>query len=150
MRAFLLAASFVAFSACGPDLLLGTFTFTMTGADTTTAPNTSSSTPSGNGTIAITSGKDDGYVLTLAQVDAEPCVFNGTLDKDKAFTMNLAGSQACTFSFSGGTVTATLTSGAAAVDKDALTMTVAYTYLGSTFLGNFSGNGTRTYTGTRR
>lgn len=149
MRAFLLAASFFAFSACGPDLLVGTFSFTMSGTDTTTGSNASAT--SGTGHIAVTPDKADGYVVTLAQLDSEPCVFNGALEKNKAFTLTLAPNQACTISSGAATATATLTSGSVAVVEDALTMTVAYTYQGSTFLGgSFSGNGTRTYAGTRR
>lgn len=148
MRTLVLAASFFAFSACGPDLLVGTFTFTMSGTDTTSGSNASAT--SGTGHIAITPGKTEGYVLTLAQLDSEPCVFNGALDKNKAFTLTLAANQACTISGGGASATATLTSGTVAVVEDALTMTVAYTYQGSTLFGSFSGNGTRTYAGTRR
>lgn len=148
MRALVLVASFLAFSACGPDLLVGTFTFTMSGTDTTSGSNASAT--SGTGHIAITQAKTEGYVLTLAQLDSEPCVFNGSLEKNKSFTLTLAPNQACTITSGSSSATATLTSGTASVVEDAMTMTVAYTYQGSTIFGSFSGNGTRTYTGNRR
>jgi hypothetical protein len=140
-------------SACAPDPVLGTFSFTMTGTDTNTAPNTSSSAASGSGHIAITTGKQErSFVVTLAQADTVPCVLNGAAESNTPGRLSLPGGQTCTFGYSGGTVTATTTSGSITVDdKDAFTMTVSYSYTGTTLIGiTFAGNGSRTYTGTRR
>lgn len=152
MRLALAAALVALTSACAPDPVLGTFSFTMGGTDTTTAPSSSTANASGTGHVAITAGKAKDFVVTLAQADAVPCVLNGEGEQNKQGSLTLPPGQTCTFGYSGGVVTATTTTGSVTVDdKDAFTMTVTYTYTGSTILGiNFAGNGTRTYTGARR
>jgi hypothetical protein len=49
----------------------------MTGTDTSTAPTTGTSTPTGSGTISISRGAATDYVLVLAQGDSTPCVLTG-------------------------------------------------------------------------
>ncbi|MFO0598182.1 MAG: hypothetical protein U0228_22960 [Myxococcaceae bacterium] len=152
MRTALLALAAVALSACAPDFTLGTFNFQMTGTDTQTAPNSSSSAVSGVGTIAITTGKTVDYVLTLAQSDTDPCVLELTQDeKTRAISINAM--QKCTFNYNGGYVNATVTTGTVTPDTmkgETLNVVINYSYAGTVIGINFAGSGMRTYAGTRR
>jgi hypothetical protein len=138
-------------AGCAPDPVLGTFTFNMTGTDTESAPRSQTNSTSGGGTFSVTTGKSVDYVVTLSQTDTSPCV----LDADKAEkgdAINLAANQKCTFNYSGGTVTATLTTGTLTGSEKGETaaVTVNYTYAGTIIGINFAGTGTRTYSGVRR
>jgi hypothetical protein len=160
MRLILPALAACLMFGCGPgiDPLIGSYTFTMTGLDTNTAPNTNNSPASGGGTVAITANAAlTGYVISVGQNDLTPCVIEGTAavkatDPEITVTAN----QTCTFALNGTSATATITSGKAVVKlnatrpADTLTLDVTYSYTGS-FVGfSFVGNGKRTYTGTRR
>ena len=151
---------------CGPgiDPLVGTYAFTMTGVDTNTAPNKNVSNATGSGTISITSAVamtagTTNYVLTVAQADTTPCVFDGSAaEKATDPEITLKPTQVCTFYPSSGTARATLTTGKAVLKLnatrpvDGLTVDLTYSYDGTTPIFNiaFAGAGHRTYTGTRR
>ena len=148
---------------CGPgiDPLIGSYTFTMTGTDTNSAPNTDVSMPAGGGTVAITSNAlVTGYVITVAQTNTSPCVFDGTAAVQKGADpeITIKPNQTCTLFTPSGTATATLTTAKAVLKlgttrtADTMTLDVAYSYAGTTaiFNINFAGTGHRTYTSARR
>ena len=155
-------AGVVLLVGCGPgiDPLIGSYTFTLSGLDTNTAPNTQTSTPSGGGTVAITTNATTltDFVITLAQSDTTPCVLTGSVAAMKAADpeITIKPTQTCSFYGSGTTVTATITSGKAVVKlaatraSDTLTLDVAYSYAYQVFGVNFAGTGHRTYSGARR
>jgi hypothetical protein len=151
MRSLLLLLPLLA--ACGPDPVLGTFNFMVTGTDNQTTPTTQTSTASGAGTIAITKGlMDQNYDITIAQAGATACTIHGTPDPKDALTVDITAGSTCALQFAGGNATATMgTNGTATVKQDALTMSVTYTYTGTTIILNqtFAGSGSRTYTGPR-
>lgn len=148
MRTVTLFATAVLLTACGPDPMIGSYSFTLTGTDTNTAPNNSTSTPSGTGTLAVTSALMTDYVLTAAQTDASPCVLKGTRG-EKAQTITIAAEQKCTFVYAGGQVTATMTSGTATLKDNVMSLEVSYSYAGTTLGINYAGTGKRTYSGPR-
>lgn len=151
-------SSLVLLVGCGPgiDPLIGSFTFTMSGSDVNTAPDTNSSTATGAGTVAITSnGLTTGYVVTVAQSDLTPCVFAGTTaEKATDPQITITSGQTCAL----GSATATLTAAKAVLKMnatraaDVITVDVSYSYAGKypIFNTNYTGNGHRVYTGTRR
>lgn len=148
MRSLVLVA--LALTGCAqPDLVPGTFNFTLTGTETETAPRNQITATSGSGTI--TTGKTSDYVITLAQTDATPCVVNADRT-EKGDAINITAGQKCTFFFSGGNVTATMSTGTVSVSEkgENATVKVTYTYAGTTIGINFAGTGERTYTGPRR
>ncbi|MFT3711399.1 MAG: hypothetical protein QM817_27515 [Archangium sp.] len=147
--ALLAAALFVA--GCAPDPQLGTFNFNMTGTDTETAPRNMATSVTGNGTFSVTTGKTVDYIVTLSQVDTAPCVLDADLTEKKDAIVITAG-QKCTFNYSGGSVTATLTSGSLTGSEKGETaaVNVSYTYAGQVIGINFAGTGTRAYSGSRR
>lgn len=147
---------------CGPGLdpMLGSFPFTLTGTDTNSSPNTTASTQSGTGTIAITStAAMSGYLVTIAHFNTNACTLEATAtEKATGPDITIKNGQTCTFTSGSGVATATITSGKVIVKlndtraADVMTMDVSYSYAGTTFLfnQNFAGTGKRTYTGTRR
>jgi hypothetical protein len=149
MRSLLLLLPLLA--ACGPDPVLGTFNFMVTGMDTNTGGQPAAVT--GAGTIAVTKGlMDQNYDITIAQAGATACTIHGTPDPKDALTVDITAGSTCALQFTGGNATATMgTNGTATVKQDALTMSITYTYSGTTIILNqsFAGNGSRTYTGTR-
>ncbi len=159
----LILAGLVLFVGCGPgiDPLIGSYTFTMTGQDINSAPNTNASTPAGSGTIAITSDAlMTGYVITLAQTDTSPCVFSGTAAVAKSADpeITIKPTQTCVLLAPSGSATATLTTAKAVLKlgatrpADTMTLDAAYSYAGTTVIFNiaFAGTGHRTYTSARR
>jgi hypothetical protein len=151
MRLPIFVSSFVALSACAPDPMLGSFNFTLNGTETETAPRSQTTTSTGAGTLAVTTGKTVDYVLTVAQTDASPCVLEADRN-DKGDVVSITPAQKCTFVFPAGQVTATMTTGTVTVSEkgESLTVNVTYTYAGTTLGINFAGTGSRTYTGPRR
>lgn len=151
MRIALLAVFAALASACGPDLMIGTFNFNMTGTDTETAPRTTATSTTGSGTFAITAGKATDYILTLSQTDTTPCVLDADRN-EKGDAVVITTGQKCTFNYAGGQATATLTSGSITVSEKGETssVNVSYSYAGSVIGINYAGNGTRTYAGSRR
>lgn len=151
MRTLLLATALF-FTACAPpDLLPGTYEFNLTGTETETAPRNQTTMTGGTGYMTVTPGKSVDYLVTLAQSDATPCLVEATRD-EKTDVISIKAEQKCTFVFSGGNVTASLTSGTlSGTEKgETATLEVNYTYAGSTFGINFAGTGRRTYAGNRR
>lgn len=141
-------------AGCVPaDQLVGSYNFVLTGTDTTTAPSMSSSTPMGTGTLAITHGLTNDYVVVIAQADAQSCTLSGTKVANKPLAMTLKADQKCQFANPLGTSTATLTTGDLVLDsstQNQATLTVTYSYSGTTLLNiNYAGTGKRTYTGPR-
>jgi hypothetical protein len=151
MRFALLAAA-LAVVGCAPDPHLGTFNFNMTGTDTESAPRMNMATSvTAAGTFAITTGKDADYVLTLSHADTAPCVLDADLTEKKDAIVITTG-QKCTFPYSGGSATATLTSGSITASEkgETASINVNYSYAGTVLGIAFAGNGTRTYAGSRR
>jgi hypothetical protein len=150
MRSLLLLLPLLA--ACGPDPVLGTYNFMVTGMDNQTSPSNSTSTASGAGTIAITKGlMDQNYDITIAQAGSTACTIHGTPDPKDALTVDITAGSTCALIAQSGSATATLNAGGTATVKEqSLTMTVSYTYSGTTILNiNFAGTGARTYSGPR-
>ncbi len=99
-------------AGCTPvDPLVGSYNFTMTGTDTTTAPSNSTSTPTGTGTLAVTHGVATDYLIVIGQTDANGCTLKGDKTKDKPLVVTVQTGQTCSFNYSTGKVTATLTQG---------------------------------------
>src|SRR5450432_1537658 len=124
----------VVLSACvAPvDGRIGSYHFTLSGSDTETAPQMQTTTPTGVGTLAITAGAADvGYDITIAETDTNPCSLLGTLKEKDQETIDIAANQTCKFSFSGGTVTGTLTSGSATLTDQTMSLTMAYSFAGT-------------------
>src|SRR4051812_27005067 len=119
MRSLLLLLPLLA--ACGPDPVLGTYNFMVTGMDTNTGSN-QPATASGAGTIAITQGlMNKDYDITIAQAGATACTIHGTPDPKDALTVDITTGSTCAIQFTGGTATATLNAGGTAtVKQDAL------------------------------
>ena len=153
MKRTLTALVAVVLTGCTPaDLLVGSYNVTLSGLDTTTAPGMSTSTPSGTGTVAITHGIATDYVLLIGQTTATACQLTGKKNKDKAQVIDIAAGQVCQFSYSTGTVTATLTSGSVTLDASTMntaSLALSYSYTGSVFGINYAGTGNRTYAGPR-
>jgi hypothetical protein len=151
MRRLALLSLFAALTACAPDPLLGTFTFTLTGTDTETAPRNVTASVTGMGTLAITTGKTVDYVITLSHTDADACVLEADRDQ-KGETVSLTVGQKCTFTSGAGTTTATLTSGTVTGTEKGETVSIAvnYSYTATALGINFAGTGVRTYAGVRR
>lgn len=152
-------AALVLLAGCGPgiDPLIGSYTFNLTGTDTTTSPSNRMDPVTGAGTLAITANAlTSAYVLTVAQADASPCVLEGTaLEKAATPTITIRADQKCTFVNAVGTTTATMSGTAtlkeqATKSADLMALEVSYSYTGTTFGFNFAGTGKRTYAGTRR
>lgn len=145
-------ASLLLVGCAPPDYLPGSYNFTMASTDTESAPRMQTNTSSGMGTMAINVGKSVDYVVTIAQSDASPCVVEATAN-EKGDVISITPDQKCTFTYAGGSVTATMTTGTikSTGDKgEGATVEVNYTYAGTTLGINFAGTGKRTYTGTRR
>lgn len=141
-----------------PDPLLGSYAFTITaGQDNQTAPSTSSSTPTGTGTLCITQGKTDDYLVTLAHSDVGSCTLRGTKNKDDNLKFDLVANQNCVLKNSNtqvnavitnGTVSLTVTQVSQNVQNKSVSLPVSYSYSGTTVFGiNFAGTGARTYAG---
>ena len=146
----------VAFSGCAPDMMIGTYSFTITGTDTQTAPGSGTTTASGTGNLVITSGKTDAYLVTVANSDTGSCTLKGTKKKDDAaMTFDLVAQQPCVLRSGNNAVNATITSGTVnltvtqvsqnEIRKD-VSVQVNYTWT-YTFGVNFTGTGVRTYAG---
>lgn len=151
MRTLLFATALLLSACAPPDMLPGTYEFNMTGTETETAPRNQMTMTSGTGYLTITEGKNVDYLVTLSQSDATPCLVEATRD-EKTDVISIKPEQRCTFVFSGGNVTAMLTSGTLSGTEKGETATfeVNYTYSGTTFGINFAGTGRRTYAGNRR
>jgi hypothetical protein len=146
-------------AGCAPDPMIGSYTFTITqGLDTQTAPNSTTSTPTGLGTLVITQGKTDAYLVTIAHADVGGCTLRGAKKKDpQAMTFDLVANQPCVLKNSSTQVNASITTGAVNLtitqvsqseQRKDVSMAIQYSYSGTTFLGiNFAGTGTRTYAG---
>jgi|CXWL01.1.fsa_nt_gi hypothetical protein len=121
------------FIACAaPDTTLGSYDFTITsGTDTNTAPNTASTTPMGLGTLAVT-----------------PCRLNATKGTQPG-TLSITAGQTCTFSYTFGSVTATMTTGTGTIKEPTMTLDLTYSYAGNIVGINYAGMGKRTYSGPR-
>lgn len=151
MRRLALALATLALTACGPDPLVGTFDFNMTGTDTETAPRNQTASVTGAGTLSITPGKTNDYLITLAHTDADPCVLIAEVDQ-KGQTVSLTAAQKCTFTSGGTTTTATVNSGTVTGSEkgETVSVNVQYSYTATVLGINFAGTGTRTYAGVRR
>ena len=153
MKVTLTALVAVVLTGCTPtDMLVGSYKVSVSGLDTTTAPGMSTSTPSGTGTVAITHGLATDYVILIGQTNATACQLTGKKNKDKAQVIDIAAGQVCPFSYSSGSVTATLTSGAVTLDASTMntaSLSLAYSYTGSVLGINYAGTGNRTYAGPR-
>lgn len=148
MRTFLFLAA-LTLVGCAPDPTLGTFDYTMTGTDTQTAPGSDVTNTTGAGVLAITTGKANDYLITVAHSDTTPCTFNADRN-DKGDTIALAAGQSCKLL---GGATAVLTTGKLSVTEkgESATLEVTYSYSGTGLFGiNYTGNGVRKYTGPRR
>ncbi len=143
----------VLLAGCTPtDQLVGSFAFTLSGTETTTAPGNSSSTSTGTGTLAVTHGVATDYVVVIAQTDSNPCTLLGSATKDKPTVITISAGQKCQFLYSTGSVTATLGSGSVTLDsmtQNTATLSIDYSYAGTVFGINYAGTGARTYTGPR-
>ena len=148
---------------CGPgvDPLIGSYNFTMAGTDTNTAPNTTVTTSTNTGTMAITANAaSTGYVITVGHIDTNVCVLDGkATEKATGPEITITPDQKCTFVNGASTATATIAGKAVLTLKDTRAMDtmaidVTYSYAGTTyfltFATNFAGTGKRTYSGTRR
>ena len=153
MKCTLTALVAVVLTGCTPaDLLVGSYNFTLSGTDTTTAPGMSTSTPTGTGTLAITHGVATDYVIVIGQTNSSACQLTGKKNKDKAQVIDIAAGQVCQFLYSTGSVTATLTSGFVTLDSSTMnsaTLALAYSYTGSVLGITYAGTGSRTYVGPR-
>lgn len=158
MKRFALVAGLF-FAGCAPDQMIGSYAFNITaGLDTQTAPSNSTSTPTGTGTLVITHGKTDAYLVTIAHADVGGCTLRGSKkESDQAMKFDLVANQPCVLKNSSTQVTATITSGtmtqtitevSQSERRRDVSMVINYSYSGTTFLGiNFAGTGTRTYAG---
>ena len=142
-------------AACGSDPLLGTWSVTVTGANTMTSPIGGTSPETGTGSVAITTGSTTAsqmadYAVTLAVNNLGGCVFNANISSGGA---TFPTGQTCITDVNGNTTTVTLTSGSmAALQSGTLTLTLSYSYAGTTDTldAGFSGTGMMTFTGMKR
>jgi hypothetical protein len=144
-------------AGCAPDPMIGSYAFTISGLDTQTAPSSSTSTPSGSGTLCITRGKADAYLVTIAHSDVGGCTLRGTKKKaEQSMTFDLVANQPCvlrngnssvTATISTGTMSQTITKVSESEQRRDVSLAITYTYTGSTIFVNFAGNGNRTYAG---
>ncbi len=153
MRLTLTALVAVVLTGCVPtDQLVGSYAFTLTGLDTTTAPGNSTSTPAGTGTLAVTHGVAADYVILIGQTNSNSCMLTGKKNKDKPLLVDVAAGQVCQFLYSTGSVTATLTSGSLTLDASTMNtanLALSYSYTGTVLGINYAGTGNRTYAGPR-
>lgn len=142
-----------AVTACTPaDQLVGTFAFSLSGTDTNTAPNTTSTNPTGTGSLAITQGVATDYVMVIAQTDTSPCTLTGSKASGKPNVITIGTGQTCQFAYPFGSVKATLNTGSVTLDTSTMntaTLAMAYSYAGQVFNINYAGTGNRTYAGPR-
>jgi hypothetical protein len=147
----------VAVSGCAPDMMIGQYAFTITGTDTQTAPTSSTSTASGTGVLAITKGKTDPYLVTVANTDIGSCTLKGSKKKDdSAMTFDLVANQPCTLRSGNNSVNATITNGTVNLSvtqvsqqetRRDISVVVNFTWTYTAFGINFVGSGNRTYAG---
>ncbi len=153
-------------TACGPDPVLGTYNFTQTGSDTVLTPDkigtvtvAGTQVPSmSTGTITVTGGAKSGqYAVTIAPSTGSPCTVN--VEKGSGDTISVLDGQTCAFviPFSApapiGMInivsTATAKSGTATVKDNTLTVVIKYDFTASASIITATGNGERTYVGTK-
>ncbi len=135
--------------ACGPDPLLGTYTFKQTGQDTLTAPVATTNPSMSTGSVSVTDGAKGEYIVLLSPDQGSPC----TLRVLKASPLSLKEGETCTFSVSSMGLTASAVakakSGTASLKDTTLTVDIDYDFTGMAGVISFAGNGKRTYVGTR-
>ena len=154
--ALALSFGFAWLAGCGPDPLLGTYDVTTTGANTTTQPSLLAGTAAetGMGTVAITTGSMTASTMSDYQVvfainNLGGCEFNANNGQGG---ITFPSGQTCTTNVNGNDTTFTLTAGTATFVSPTLTITLSYTYSGTTDAGDFafSGNGMLAFTGAKR
>lgn len=143
-------------AGCAPDPMIGTYAFTITGG-LDTQSNGSTSTPSGTGSLVITEGKNDAYLITVAHSDVGGCTLRGSKKKQPDdMTFDLVANQPCVLRNGSNQVTANITSGTVSLtitqvsqndQRRDISMPIAYSYTGSVLGFAFSGTGNRTYAG---
>jgi hypothetical protein len=151
MRRSLLACASLALvagslTACGPDPLLGTYSYNSTTVTNLTQPTMTTQNDMGSGTATVTAGTggSDYTVDFVASGATQHCVLNGTRNGSG---MIFAAGQTCMFSSNyNGTpvnINATLTNGNGVLSGSALTITVAYTFTGNAGALALMGTGTQ-------
>ena len=147
MRPLLLAG--VVFCACTPsNPFVGSYNVMVTGMEMETAPQSSTRTIAGMGSLTVTENKDrNGYVIVFGE-NSYLCRLVATLASGAPNELAIADGQTCNISgFSGTTTMAKLS-----MDKDTFTtatLNISYSFTYQLFLVNHAGTGTRTYTGAR-
>ena len=154
-KLFVVAA--LGLAACAPDPMIGSYSFTITGTETQTAPTSGSSTPSGTGTLAITAGKTDAYLVTVGHSDISSCTLKGTKKaQQQDMKFELLPNQPCILKNGGtvanavitsGTVSQTITQVSSQETRRDVSLAISYTWSYTALGFNFVGTGNRTYAG---
>src|SRR6185503_5274108 len=111
-RHLALALVALAFVGCAPDPMIGSYSFTITGTDTQTAPTSGTSAATGTGTLAITTGKTDAYLVTVGHSDISSCTLKGTKKKEpQDMKFELLANQPCILKNGNTVANAVITSG---------------------------------------
>jgi hypothetical protein len=148
MKALLIVVGLV-LCGCGPDPVLGTYTFNQTGQDNVVAPMALAVPSMSTGSMPITDGARGEYVVLFSPKQGAPC----TIRVLKSSTIQIKEGEVCDFSVVAGPVTASVVAkakaGTATLKDTTLTIDIEYDFTGMAGALAFTGTGKRNYVGTR-
>jgi len=144
--ALVLAASAVV--GCGPDPMLGTYSYTQTATYMQTVPQTGTYAGTDTGTFTVTEGSTSDYVFNATGTGGGTCVLNAMQGSNLGMT--IVANQTCMFRANNTTTNVTITGGSGTLVDNTLTVTGNYNYTGTLLGVNFAGTGSTTIIGTRR
>jgi len=134
---------------CGPDPLLGTYSYTQTATYMQTVPQTGTVAGTDTGNCTVTEGSTSDYLFNATGTGGSTCVLNAMQASNLGMT--IVANQTCMFRANNNTTTtATITGGSGTLADNTLTVTANFTYTGTALGINFAGTGSTTIIGTRR
>jgi hypothetical protein len=134
------ALLFVLVAGCGPDPLLGAWSYTGTNVATVTSPAMTTLMAAPSGTLTVTASGGNHVYEFQDPMAMSTCTLNGTRSGD---VVTFAANQSCMFMATGMALTATVTTGTATLMAGSPTKQLIH--IEYSFIGTSSGIG---YTGT--